>query len=219
MPAKLKTATAAVIGGALTTIAIPAASAQAASHPGPAAPRLGSAAHPKAATPSAACGSGITWQDNHDNRYLEIYHSGKANGNWADAYPGNGTCTQHWYAVASGSSNFFGPDGGAYPGALYGMVNTNSGKCLAAPDTNIGNAHVVQESCGYSRYNDRWAEVSEQGGWVLVETILNGNRINPTNNFVGACEDIANRWIYTSYWYNATGAVHNTPAPSNCIWH
>lgn len=218
MSAKLKTATA-VAGGALTALAIPAANAQAASHPG-------TAAHSKAAVPSAACGSSITWQDNHDNRYLEIFHSGKANGNWADAHAGNGTCTQHWYAVASGSSNFFGADGGYYPTPFYGMVNTNSGKCLAAPDTHIGNAHVVQESCGYSQYNYRWVEYSGggviKGGWVLVETVLNGKELlSNTNNFVAACEDVvsANHWIYTSYWYNATGAAHNTPAPTNCVWH
>ncbi len=224
MSAKLKTVTV-IAGGALTTLAIPAGNAQAAPPPGPAgqhpgltaphptlAPHPATAAHSKAATPDASCGGGdVTWQDNYDNRYLEIYHSGKANGNWADAYPGNGTCTQHWFAVASGyASNGYG-----YTFDLYGMVNTNSEKCLAAPDANIGNAHVVQESCGYSHYTYRWGEYSVSGrGWVLAE-VPNGDT---TREGIAACEDIANHWVYTSY---ASNPAHSTVAASypNCVWH
>jgi hypothetical protein len=235
MSAKLKAATV-IAGGALTTLAIPAGNAQAAPPPGPAglypgltaphpksaAPPPGSAAHSKAATPDASCGGGVvTWQDNYDNKYLEIYHSGKANGNWADAYAGNGTCTQQWFAVASG----YASAGDGYTFDLYGMVNTNSEKCLAAPTTNIGNAHVVQESCGYSHYTYRWAEFSAPGGpgtggtgWVLSE-ITSGTDVGQG---IAACEDINNHWIYTSYaqiFDNGTGNYTGAWLYPNCVWH
>lgn len=225
MSSKLRTAVA-IVGGAVTALAVPAA-AQATARPAPPrpgladpharsiaprAPRAGATAHSKANVPDVSCGGGhVTWQDNYDNRYLEIYHSGTANGNWADAYPGNGTCTQQWFAIASGSSPYF-CNGGACEQPLYGMVNTNSDKCLAAATTNIGNTHVEQESCGYSTYNWEWAEVTKRNGWMLVETVRNGSHITNIGNYVAACEDTANHWVYTSHVSNASGA-------SNCIWH
>lgn len=222
MSARLRTA-AAIVGGTLTALAVPAA-AHAATRPAsprpgltdPNAravlPRPGAAAHSKATVPDASCGNGtVTWQDKYDNRYLEIYHSGKANGNWADAYTGNGTCTQKWFAVASGSTTL-SCDGGARSCPMYGMVNTNSDKCLAAPTTNIGNAHVVQESCGHNSYNYKWEEISEKGGWGLVEVVDNGTFPSSLGKVVAACEDTANHYIYTSHWYNAYGV-------NNCIWH
>lgn len=216
MSAKLKTATA-IASGALAALGIPAGSAQAAAHPGTAAPHLGTGSHPKTASPDASCGNSITWQDRHDNRYLEIYHSGKSNGNWADAYPGNGTCTQHWFAVVSGDvSNGYG-----YTFDTYGMVNTNSEKCLAAPTTKVGNSHVVQESCGYSHYTYRWVELSDNTGWLLVEVRAPGyfkNKVPISEFGIIACEDEANHWIYTSYAYDPNTGVDNAGQP-NCIWH
>jgi prepilin-type processing-associated H-X9-DG protein len=217
MSARLKTATA-VAGGALTALAIPAANAQAASHPGPAASHVGSAVHPKAAIPDSSCGGNdITWQDNHDNRYLEIFHSGKANGNWADAHAGNGTCTQHWFAVVSG----FLSNGMGVTFDTYGMVNTNSEKCLAASTTHVGTAHVVQESCGNSHYNYRWLELAGTTGWNLVEAIAPGYKHFSYYDEYGimACEDTAsaNHWIFTSWTY-IPYKIDNVNA-TNCIWH
>jgi len=217
MSAKLKTACV-IVGSALSAFAIPAA-AQAGTRPGLVAPRSGeSATPPSALTRSSAaadensCGYTITWQDGYDNRYLEIYHSGLANGNWADAYPGNGTCTQQWIAVSSGTSIFF-CSGGLCAQDIYGMVNANSYLCLAAPITDIGNSHVVQESCGITAFKYRWEEVSRPGGWELVQDYYDGTYQGyDTSNFVAACEDIDNHWIYTSYWYNGWSAP-------NCIWH
>jgi hypothetical protein len=228
MSVKLKTA---VIGGALTALAIPTASAHAAvTHPASTRPGLtdpsakattkdaakeaapgGHAKVPAASAATCAAGT-ITWQDKHDNYYLEIYHSGTAAGNWADAYPGDGTCTQRWFAEASGSSSFF--TAGQYETADFGMVNANSYLCLAASMDNIGNEHVVQESCGYDSYNDRWKEASQYtlGGYELVEVILNGVQQGDTANFVAACEDVNNHWIYTSHWSHGYSAY-------NCIWH
>jgi hypothetical protein len=219
MSAKLKTATAIASGAALAALGIPAGSAQAAAHPahpGTTVPLLGSGSHPKAASPDASCGNSITWQDRHDNKYLEIYHSGLSNGNWADAYNGNGTCTQHWYAVVSG----YVSNGNGYTFDTYGMVNTNSDKCLAAPTTNIGNAHVVQESCGFDSYTYRWVELSVPNGWDLVEARAPGYTINGTLISYGiiACEDEHNHWIYTSHGYDPATGVNNLEQP-NCVWH
>ncbi len=216
MSGKLKTVIA-IVGGAVTAIAVPAVNAQAAAPAGSARPQPGSATEPKAAAPAASSSCGypvITWQDNHDNRYLEIYHSGKSNGNWADAYPGNGTCTQHWFAVASGvhSQNGFTAD-------IYGMVNTNSEKCLAAPTTNVGNAHVVQESCGYGHYDYRWEEFPENTGWNLIEAIAPGyDKTGYISSYgIMACEDTANHYVYTSWTY-IPDEVDNLEA-ANCVWH
>jgi hypothetical protein len=214
MPAKLKAATA-LVGGALTAMALPAGNAaQAATHPGPIGVKPGATPHAKVAT-AASCGKTITWQDRYDSRYLEIYHSGTGNGNWADAYPGNGTCTQQWVAVASGS----GSNGYGYTWDRYGMINANSDKCLAAPTTNVGNEHVKQESCGYSHYTYRWYEISDSTGWLLME----GNapsykhNANVSNGAIIACEDIANHYIYTS-WAYVQSKIDNFGA-KNCIWH
>jgi hypothetical protein len=227
MPDKLKSA-ALITGGVLAAMAIPAGHALAATTNTPAGPHPGlrdgharlrttgagaTAGSKAAAAATATCGDAgtITWQDRYDNRYLEVYHSGTASGNWVDAYPGNGTCTQHWYAVASGS---WSPGNGS-PHALYGMVDANSDLCLEAPLSNIGNAHVVQEPCGYSYYNYRWAELSGPTGWLLVQS-------NPTtgqpiyDSGVAACEDVDNHWVYTSHAYNV---VKGSSTPKNCIWH
>jgi hypothetical protein len=214
---KLKTATA-IAGGALTMLAVPAGTAHAGTPPQPGSltPRAGSAAGPKAAVPDANCGgNAVTWQDRHDNRYLEIYHSGTGNGNWADAYPGNGTCTQHWFAVASGT----GSNGYGYTWDRYGMVNTNSDKCLAAPTTSVGNTHVKQESCGAAHYTYRWYEISDSSGWLLVEgnAPSYNHNANISHSAIIACEDESNHYIYTS-WAYVNGGVDNLGA-KNCIWH
>jgi hypothetical protein len=218
-------------GGMLAALAIPGANAQAATTPGPPGPHPGLAdpaarpavprgkltGNPKVATPDSSCGGNdITWQDRNDERYLEIYHSGTANGNWADAFPGNGTCTQHWFAVVSGSLS----NGLGFDYAVYGMVNTNSDKCLAAPTSNVGNAHVVQESCGFSHYNYRWAEESDHTGWLLLEAIAPGyrNGFGWVSGGIIACEDTQNHWIFTSYDYVAATGRDNFGA-KNCIWH
>lgn len=228
MPEKLRTA-AAVTGGILAAMALPAHSALAAqaapagSHPGlkdaQANPAThGSTAGSKAAAAPAAtaatCGASgtITWQDRYDSRYLEVYHSGTANGDYVDAYPGNGTCTQHWYAIASGSWS----NGGGQLFGLYGMVNANSFLCLEAPSTNIGNAHVVQESCGFSSYNYLWAELSGPSGWVLDEDLETSTPLYDNGGGVVACEDVSNHWIYTSHPNNV---IKGTNTPKNCIWH
>lgn len=220
MHEKLKGA-AAIASGVFAAMAIPAGAAQAASNPVPAGhkpglaepnvrlgiPGPGAKAGAKSApsvAPATACGQSgtVTWQDGYDNRYLEIYHSGTANGNWADAYPGNGTCTQHWYATFSFS--LYDAANASYT-PLYGMINANSYKYLAAPASNIGNAHVVQEACGYSKYTYLWIEHSVSGGWELLEYA-------PAKTPIAACEDISNHWIYTSYEQAA-------PVPKNCVWH
>lgn len=194
--------TTAVLGGALTLLALPPVTAQAAPHsPNP-------PGHPKQqVAPSAACAKSgtVTWQDDYDNRYLEVYHSGTANGNWIDAYPGNGTCTQHWYAVYSGDHSVGGLQ-------EYYMVNVNSGKCLWAPLGNVGTTHVQQYSCDQSPHGGLllWIEHSVSGGWVLGET--------PNKPYFGngpmACEDVSNHWVYTSSIARYSGGF-----PSNCIWH
>jgi hypothetical protein len=217
LSARLKTATT-IASGALAAIAIPAANAQGAVPPASVRPHLEPVAHPKEAVPAASSSCGypvVTWQDNHDNRYLEIYHSGKSNGNWADAYPGNGSCTQHWFAVASGvhSQNGFTLD-------TYGMVNTNSEKCLAAPTTNVGNAHVVQEICGDGSYDYRWVEFSVGTGWNLIEADSPGYTEHGYISSYGimACEDTANHWIYTSWTAEPPYGIYNMDN-ANCIWH
>jgi hypothetical protein len=194
--------TAAAFGGALTVLALPPVVAQAATN---SSNPLG---QPKAlAAPDPDCSKSgtITWQDRYDNRYMEVYHSGKANGNFVDAYTGNGTCTQHWYAVFSGTHSADGHE-------EYYMINANSGKCLWAVPGDIGNTHIEQYTCYQSPYGGTllWIEHSVAGGWVLGET--------PNKPYFGdgpmACEDIDNHWLYTSY-------IQNYPSgfPSNCIWH
>ncbi|SRR5216683_2407995 len=202
MSKKLRAA-AVIASGALPVIAAPVATAQAVTHPGP------SLRHP-AAQPDAACGgSVVTWQDNYDNRYLEVYAQGKANGNWVDAYPGNGGCNQKWFAVSSGYSY--------YGGTLYGMVNANSAKCLAWRGGGNGSGHVVQWSCGYSYYNYRWIELSAYyanhafAGWLLVETGPGA----VGSQGMAACEG-ASHWVYGVFAASVLGYVS---AYKNCVWH
>jgi hypothetical protein len=179
---------------ALTVAAMPAASAQAATHP----------VHHKAMIGRAGADALVTWQDKHDNRYLEIYHSGRASGNWADAYPGNGTLTQHWIAVSSGYSY--------YGGTLWGMEPENSGLCLAETSSNYG-AHIVQESCGHGSYRYRWGEVSAYSHGTFEGWILAGN------DGRAACENETNHWVEEGPAPVDITAGGYPNGDKNCLWH
>lgn len=207
MPRKLKTITS-IAGGALTAFTVPATSAVPANAQEAPHPQLFN--HQKTAfAPDGSCHKSgtITWQDGYDNRYLEIYHSGTSNGDWADAYSGNGTCTQHWYAKEQGVNL-----GHAY----YFMVNANSGRCLSVVPYKRGTTHVEQESCAQQSDGlwPYWYELSVPGGWILSEMAGSGQ----AGSGVMACEDIDNHWIYSSdlgrYAHGSSWDV-----PSNCIWH
>lgn len=82
----------------------------------------------------------VTWQDIHDSRYLQIYHSGKATGDAVQAYPRNRSANQHWDAINTGKVS----GGGA---TLWAFKNLHSSKCLAAHRERV-NGPIVQWDCG-----------------------------------------------------------------------
>jgi hypothetical protein len=93
----------------------------------------------------------VTWQfgtpscrGGYCQQYLEIYHSGTVNGNWADVHTGNGTNTQKWASIFLGSGE-------------YAFRNVNSGKCLEDPGYAL-TGHVEQSTCGTYPDNLRWQE-------------------------------------------------------------
>lgn len=229
--AKFKAAVVLACGG-LAAFAVPGSGAQAATYPAGLNPHPGlkdpnaepssaaSTTGQKVATPDAVCGGNtITWQDEYDGRYLEVADSKTTTGAWVDAYNGNGTCTQQWFAVSSGSWPGHSLYGGG-PSPMYAMVNTNSDMCLAAATVSVGNRHVVQESCGYSKYQYRWAEIELGSGYYgLAEAYIDGRSLpvfSKNEKGIIACEDTANYWVYTSYVER--NGVDNL-ALKNCRWH
>jgi Ricin-type beta-trefoil lectin domain-like len=82
----------------------------------------------------------VTWRDIHDNRYLQIYHRGKGNGDSVQAYPRDSSTNQHWDAINTGKVS----GGGA---TLWAFKNLHSSKCLAVHRQQV-NGKVVQWDCG-----------------------------------------------------------------------
>jgi hypothetical protein len=58
--------------------------------------------------------------NDHSGLYLEVYHSGTANGSLVDQYVANQTSTQKWFIVSD-------PQGAQ---TWFNFLNVNSGKCL-----------------------------------------------------------------------------------------
>ena len=110
----------------------------------------------------------VTWQfgcpscrGGYDGQYLEIYHSGRSNNNWADVYPGNGTNTQKWTSIFLGSGE-------------YAFRNVNSGKCLEDPGYAVS-GHVDQYTCGTYPDNTRWFENGNSLHSYALQNVGNAN--------------------------------------------
>ena len=124
----------------------------------------------------------VTWQfgnpgcsGGYCQQYLEIYHSGTANGNWSDVHSGNGTNTQKWVSIFLGSGE-------------YAFRNVNSGKCLEDPGYALG-AHVDQYTCGTYPDNVRWQE--NYSSALKAYSLTNVG----IGNVQGACVFSSYRWV------------------------
>jgi hypothetical protein len=115
----------------------------------------------------------VTWRDIHDNRYLQIYHHGKGNGDSVQAYPTDGSTNQHWDAINTGKAS----GGGA---TLWAFKNLHSSKCLAVRRQQFSPpGQVVQWDCG-RRDTYKYVELSVHKtsphhqflGYLLAQTAV-----------------------------------------------
>ena len=115
------------------------------------------------AAPAVDCNrQGITWQNNHNGRYLEVRNSDTSPGANVDVAPWVCGANQMWIPVDDGVKAFGQPIGASYD--AWTFDNYNSGYCVQDP---LRNAQVYSEPCRFGQQQ----EFAEYGGPSAYELI------------------------------------------------
>jgi hypothetical protein len=162
-------------------------------------PKAAAATAPRTARPQISAPK-ITWQNVNNARYLEVYHSTLARGANVDAYPGNGTATQHWYAIDDGVEYFGYPVGASYD--AWTFQNANSGLCLQDGDTG-GFVRAYVDPCAYGS-QQQFAEWGGSSSYALITSWG---------------DEVCEKWADSTDWVYTEGVGYDDWGTSLCAWH
>lgn len=104
----------------------------------------------------------VTWQNNHNGRYLEVRNNDTSPGANVDSAPWTCSPAQMWISIDDGAINF-GPPVGAADGFTFD--NYFNGYC--AQDPGRDDAHVYTEPCVFGP-EQTFAEYGGSNGYELM---------------------------------------------------
>ena len=149
--------------------------------------------------PASCTKEGITWQNNHNGRYLEVYHSDSNPGQNVDAYTWNCTPTQMWYAIDDGVEYFGYPVGASYD--TWSFDNANSGYCLQ--DSSGAFVRAYTELCSYGDQQE-FAEFGSSSGYFLITE---------------TADEVCEHWQNNVDWAYMEGNGYVDWGSDHCLWH